>query len=39
VEFSHVLYRADRFRFRLDSVRRSEGVVHLIDAERGEDTG
>jgi DNA-binding GntR family transcriptional regulator len=39
VEFSHVLYRADRFRFRLDSVRRSERVIHLIDAERGEDTG
>jgi GntR family transcriptional regulator len=39
VEFSHVLYRADRFRFRLDSVRRSEGVIHLIDAGGGEDTG
>jgi DNA-binding GntR family transcriptional regulator len=39
VEFSHVLYRADRFRFRLDSFRRSERVIHLIDGDRVEDTG
>jgi GntR family transcriptional regulator len=31
VEYSTVLYRADRFRFRLDSYRRSDQVIHLID--------
>jgi len=34
VEYSNVLYRADRFRFRLDSYRRSEQVIHLIDGGR-----
>jgi GntR family transcriptional regulator len=34
VEFSRVLYRTDRFRFRLDSFLRSDRVVHLIDGER-----
>jgi hypothetical protein len=34
VEFSRVRYRADRFRFRLDSFLRSDRVIHLIDGER-----
>jgi GntR family transcriptional regulator len=31
VEYSRVVYRADRFRFRLDSFRRSDQVVHVMD--------
>lgn len=30
VEFSRVLYRADRFRFTIESFRRDDRVVHLI---------
>ena len=30
VEFSRVLYRADRFRFALESHRRAGGVVHVM---------
>src|SRR5712691_3567866 len=32
VEYSTVLYRADRFRFRLDSYRRSDQVIHFIES-------
>jgi GntR family transcriptional regulator len=39
VEFSHVMYRADRFRFRLESFRRSERVIHLIDGDRVKHAG
>jgi GntR family transcriptional regulator len=31
IEFSRVIYRADRFRFALESYRGSEGVVHVIE--------
>jgi len=34
VEYSRVHYRADRFRFRLDSFRRSEDIFHLIEGGR-----
>jgi GntR family transcriptional regulator len=34
IEFSRVIYRSDRFRFRLDSHRGSEGVVHVIEGAR-----
>jgi GntR family transcriptional regulator len=30
VEYSRVVYKADRFRFRLDSYRHSDQVVHVI---------
>jgi GntR family transcriptional regulator len=30
VEFSQVLYRADRFRFTIESFRRDDRVLHLI---------
>jgi GntR family transcriptional regulator len=39
VEFSQVLYRADRFRFTIESFRRDDRVLHLIgasDIEEGE---
>jgi GntR family transcriptional regulator len=32
VEFAQVLYRADRFRFTIESFRRDERVLHLIGA-------
>ncbi len=32
VEFSQVLYRADRFRFTIESFRRDDRVLHLIGA-------
>jgi GntR family transcriptional regulator len=38
VEFAQVLYRADRFRFTIESFRRDDRVLHLIgapDAEEG----
>jgi GntR family transcriptional regulator len=41
VEFAQVLYRADRFRFTIESFRRDERVLHLIgapDAEEGTHT-
>jgi GntR family transcriptional regulator len=34
VEYSRVHYRADRFRFRLDSFRRSDDIFHLIEGGR-----
>jgi GntR family transcriptional regulator len=36
VEYSRVTYRADRFRFRLDSYRRSDQVFHLIHGGRAQ---
>jgi GntR family transcriptional regulator len=41
VEFAQVLYRADRFRFTIESFRRDDRVLHLIgapDAEEGTHT-
>lgn len=38
VEFSRVLYRADRFRFTIESFRRDERIVHLIGAPGREAT-
>jgi len=38
VEYSRVHYRADRFRFRLDSFRRSEDIFHLIEGGRAGKT-
>jgi GntR family transcriptional regulator len=39
VEFAQVLYRADRFRFTIESFRRDDRVLHLIGApDREEDT-
>jgi GntR family transcriptional regulator len=35
-EYSRVLYRADRFRFRLDSYLRSDRVFHLVDGQRAD---
>ena len=32
VEFSQILYRADRFRFTIESFRRDDRVLHLIGA-------
>jgi DNA-binding GntR family transcriptional regulator len=32
VEFAQVLYRADRFRFTIESFRRDDRVLHLIGA-------
>src|SRR5260370_15717137 len=37
VEFSQVLYRADRFRFTIESFRRDDRVLHLIGAPDIED--
>jgi GntR family transcriptional regulator len=34
IEWSRVVYRADRFRFALESYRGSEGVVHVIEGAR-----
>jgi GntR family transcriptional regulator len=36
VESTRVLYRADRFRFSLESHRRADAVVHVIAPEEGE---
>ncbi len=38
VEFSRVLYRADRFRFTIESFRRDERIVHLIGAPDREES-
>ncbi len=38
VEFSQVLYRADRFRFTIESFRRDERVLHLIGAPGREES-
>ena len=37
VEFSQVLYRADRFRFTIESFRRDDRVLHLIGASDTEE--
>lgn len=37
VEFSQVLYRADRFRFTIESFRRDDRVLHLIGAPDTEE--
>jgi GntR family transcriptional regulator len=36
VEFSRVIYRADRFRFTIESFHRQDRVMHLIGAGQGE---
>ena len=38
VEFAQVLYRADRFRFTIESFRRDDRVLHLIGASDASDT-
>lgn len=38
IEFSRVLYRADRFRFTIESFRRDERILHLIGAPGREAT-
>jgi DNA-binding GntR family transcriptional regulator len=38
VEYTQVLYRADRFRFTIESFRRDDRILHLIgtpDTEEG----
>jgi DNA-binding GntR family transcriptional regulator len=37
VEFSRVMYRADRFRFGIESFRRDDQVLHLIGAPANEE--
>jgi GntR family transcriptional regulator len=37
VEFAQVLYRADRFRFTIESFRRDDRVLHLIGAPGTEE--
>jgi GntR family transcriptional regulator len=37
IEFSQVLYRADRFRFTIESFRRDDRVLHLIGAPDREE--
>jgi GntR family transcriptional regulator len=37
VEFAQVLYRADRFRFTIESYRRDDRVLHLIGAPESEE--
>ena len=37
VEFSRVMYRADRFRFGIESYRRDDQVLHLIGAPTNEE--
>ena len=37
VEFAQVLYRADRFRFTIESFRRDDRVLHLIGASDNEE--
>jgi GntR family transcriptional regulator len=37
VEFSQVLYRADRFRFTIESFRRDDRILHLIGAPDREE--
>jgi GntR family transcriptional regulator len=37
VEFSRVMYRADRFRFGIESYRRDDQVLHLIGAPNNEE--
>jgi GntR family transcriptional regulator len=38
VEFSQVLYRADRFRFTIESFRRNDRVLHLIGTPDREES-
>lgn len=37
VEFSRVMYRADRFRFAIESFRRDDQVLHLMGAPTSEE--
>jgi GntR family transcriptional regulator len=37
VEYSQVLYRADRFRFTIESFRRDQRVLHLLGAPESEE--
>ncbi len=37
IEFAQVLYRADRFRFTIESFRRDDRVLHLIGAPDSEE--
>lgn len=37
IEFAQVLYRADRFRFTIESFRRDDRVLHLIGAPEREE--
>ncbi len=37
VEYSQVLYRADRFRFTIESFRRDKRVLHLLGAPEAEE--
>jgi GntR family transcriptional regulator len=37
VEFSRVMYRADRFRFGIESYRRDDQVLHLIGAPNNQE--
>jgi hypothetical protein len=37
VEFSRVMYRADRFRFGIESFRRDDQVLHLLGAPTKEE--
>jgi GntR family transcriptional regulator len=37
VEFSRVMYRADRFRFGIESFRRDDQVLHLIGAPTNQE--
>jgi GntR family transcriptional regulator len=37
VEFAQVLYRADRFRFTIESFRRDDRVLHLIGTSESEE--
>ena len=37
VEFAQVLYRADRFRFTIESFRRDDRILHLIGASESEE--
>ena len=37
VEFAQVLYRADRFRFTIESFRRDDRVLHLIGASESKE--
>jgi GntR family transcriptional regulator len=37
VEFSRVMYRADRFRFGIESFRRDDQVLHLIGAPNNQE--
>jgi GntR family transcriptional regulator len=39
IEYSRVLYRADRFRFTIESFRRNDRVLHLIGAPERNEKG